>query len=547
MQNLQRPPNPPQPGHQQQFAMQQSPMNHERPQAAGQIAAQFGDIPAEQLAIVRARYQDHLNKKNAQAQQVVPQQRPVSNMPRPPSAQQIPPVAQPQMQKPMTQNPAQQVPAQPIGAPPITQPPQQAKSLLVGQQILPINPNLVLSPEQVAIMETKEVPRQILGQLSNQIPMQFKTWAQVKGYLTQNNAPPQYHDALRTRQAQHFQLLARAQMMRRQGAAGTPQQQQQLQQQQHQQLKQQQLPQPPVSQSPQPSQTAAAPPVAAQKLSVASHPLNQQPIPNISTLNQAQLQHLQSLAQQGKLTPQQSHQLQQQIFTLRQNHERQRAAAAQRALQQQNSAQVPAPQAPKPPVVARPQQPSSDSPSASKKMKRERDPSEEVVLLDQRPALQQSNQQPPIARPIVQHLPHPPPQSQFANHGPPGPKSNVPSQTPSMQQSPMIKQQPGVPGQQVEATQSMHQAQEGEHGNQALQQKQMITMLVKMLEEERSSHENRPPLQLQPKEKDHLYHQLSDANTKNMIRRTDQLLPMFVLLGGTPKATRELIRTVFLQ
>jgi hypothetical protein len=71
-----------------------------------------------------------------------------------------------------------------------------------------------------------------------------------------------------------------------------------------------------------------------------------------------------------------------------------------------------------------------------------------------------------------------------------------------------------------------------------------LNMLMKWLKEEQNSHEARQPLQLVSKEKELLHHHLSDANTKSMIRRTDQLLPVFVLLGGNHEIARELIRTV---
>lgn len=559
---LQRPPSSQPQLVPQQFSM---PMNQQRPQIGIPEQQQFGGNTAE-LALVKAKYQDHLNKKNAglvqqaqQAQQAAPQQRPVS-MSRPQLAQQMPPAAQPQTQKPAVQTPMQQMPA-PTGVSPATQPPQQVKAPLApGQQVPQINPNLVLSPEQVALMDTKEVPRQILGQLSNQIPLQYKTWGQVKTYLAQNNAPPLYLDALRTRQAQHFQLLARAQMMRRaqaQGSVGTPQPpqsqppsqsqpqpqpqpqptqtqpqtqpqtQSQKQQQQHQQAQQNQHQQQvPIPQPLQPPSVTNAPPTPVRP----TVPMSSSR-PNLQSLNPAQLQQLQVLAQQGKLNPQQNAHLQQQIFNIRQNQERQRAAAA-RAQQPPNPApQAPAQQTPKQATVARPQQQSgSDSPSAPKKLKRERDGNEDIVVLDQRPASQMSNQQHLMNRPMPQQVTQ---QPQFV---PPGQKP-IPQQV-LLQQA--VKQQAS---QHIETQQSSQQVQED--ANQA-QQKAMIAWLLKMLEEERNSYEGRPPLQLPQKEKDDLRSQLSDANTKNMIRRTDQLLPMFVLLGGTSKATKELIRTVLL-
>lgn len=257
-------------------------------------------------------------------------------------------------------------------------------------------------------------------------------------------------------------------------------------------------------------------------------------LPDLRTLDPVRLQQLQHLAQQGKLNPQQYAHLQQQIFNIKQNQERQRvaaaAAAAQRAQQPPNPApQAPAQQTPKQATVARPQQQSgSDSPSAPKKLKRERDGNEDIVVLDQRPASQMSNQQHLINRQMPQQVTQ---QPQFVS---PGQKS-LPQQV-LLQQG--VKQQAS---QHIETQQSSQQALL-EDANQT--QQKMIAWLLKMLEEERNSHEGRPPLQLPQKEKEDLRSHLSDANTKNMIRRTDQLLPMFVLLGGTTKATKELIRTV---
>lgn len=546
--NLQRPQNPSQlvP---QQFGTHQSSMDRPRPQMVTSEQQQFEG--SAELALLKAKYRGHLNEKDAarvqQVQQAVSQQRPV-NLSRPQSAQQMLPVAQPQTQKPINQGPTQQMSVQPAGTPPTTQPLQQAKAPLAsGHQIPPIDPNLVLNPGQVTIMDTKDVPRQILGQLSNQIPLQLKTWGQVKGYLSQSSVPPQYLEVLRSRQAQHFQLLARAQMLRRIGFV-PPQQQQQPQsqpqppsqppsQQQQQPQQQQQQQQKPQSQHqhqpqqhqvpvPQPSQAATVP--------------NQRPQAATGNLsNTIYFQQLQALSQQGKLTPQQNMQFQQQqqIFNHRQQQERQRAAAAiaaqQRAQLQPNPApQVPAQQLPKQSVVARPQQPSSDPLPAPKKLKRERDSSEEVVTLDQRPASQMGIQQPFINHPMSQ-----PQQPQFVNQAPPGQKP-PPPQAPIQQQVHVVKQQPG---QHTETIQPAQQTQGG------ADQKLLLASLSKMLEDEKNSHQSRPPLNLEQHKKGILHQQLSDGGTKNMIRRTDQLLPMFVLLGGTDKATRELIRMVFSQ
>jgi hypothetical protein len=75
-------------------------------------------------------------------------------------------------------------------------------------------------------------------------------------------------------------------------------------------------------------------------------------------------------------------------------------------------------------------------------------------------------------------------------------------------------------------------------------QKSQLSELMRLLEEEKNSHEGRQPLQLSSRERDIVSQHLSDSNTKHMIRRTDQLLPVFVLLGGGTNPTRELIRKV---
>lgn len=275
-------------------------------------------------------------------------------------------------------------------------------------------------------------------------------------------------------------------------------------------------------------------------------------------MNSTQLFQLQKLASQGRLKPEDQQQLQQHIFQLKKLHQmqqmRQRAAHPQNVGPHQPAQQPPRPPAPPQAPVARPQpqqpppqQPqhtqqqlgSGDSPSALKKLKRERDQNEDdLVVIDQKQAMQQPQ------RPGSDGLQGQQPTGlpQFSSRAQlQAQKPNVPQQAP-----------PALQGNTAQAAQAASEATAAKQAVTEKEQQQgreeqlrmQINRLMKLLEEEKSSHESRSPLQLDTNERVLLRQQLGDESTKNMIRRTDQLLPIFIMLGGTDKLTRELVRTV---
>lgn len=108
--------------------------------------------------------------------------------------------------------------------------------------------------QQLAMMDTMDLPPQVLSQLQGQIPPEIKKWGPLKLWLQQNNIPPHMRNQLAAIQQKQFQLI----VQRR--AANMPQQQQQQLngQQPGQQLSpQQQVPQP--QQPQQPGQNAVNP------------------------------------------------------------------------------------------------------------------------------------------------------------------------------------------------------------------------------------------------------------------------------------------------
>ncbi|CAZ81165.1 unnamed protein product [Tuber melanosporum] len=272
-----------------------------------------------------------------------------------------------------------------------------------------------------------------------------------------------------------------------------------------------------------------------------------------------QLTQLQKLASQGRLDPDDQRQLQQHIFRLRELHQMRQIQRARAAHPQNVGPNQPAQQPPRPPAppqtpITRPQPPqqqpqqsqqlhhqqqqpgSGDSPSALKKTKRERDQSEDdLVVIDRKQAVQQP-QRPGPDRPQGQQPTGP---SQFSNQvQQQAQKTNAP------QQAPMLPGNAAQAGQAIsEATAAKQAVMEKEQQGQNLNQRMQINGLMKLLEEEKNSHESRLPLQLDANERGFLRQQLGDESTKNMIRRTDQLLPIFIMLNGPEKLTRELIRT----
>jgi hypothetical protein len=58
------------------------------------------------------------------------------------------------------------------------------------------NTQMTLKPEQLAILDTKEVDPRLLGPLSSQIPQQCKTWGEMKQWAQQNNLL-QIHENIR--------------------------------------------------------------------------------------------------------------------------------------------------------------------------------------------------------------------------------------------------------------------------------------------------------------------------------------------------------------
>jgi len=90
---------------------------------------------------------------------------------------------------------------QPSSSPNIPiQNPQDGEPAMMAQHASPLmqrpgggaqvpNTQMTLKPEQLAILDTKEVEPQLLGPLSSQIPQQCKTWGEMKQWAQQNNLP----------------------------------------------------------------------------------------------------------------------------------------------------------------------------------------------------------------------------------------------------------------------------------------------------------------------------------------------------------------------
>lgn len=502
----QRPLYTPQHQNQQQIEMQRASMGNmvQRP-----IPTSFENYPAQPLQLQQP-YPGHL--KVAQSQQkpvavVMPTGAASTNISRPQSAQQkIPTPPQHPTQKSMAQSFTQQ-PSQP------PQPPQPANTIptpnaLQQGKAFQVGPNFVLDPDQIAIMDARDAPRPMLG---STIPTHVKTWGQVKQYMASINAPPHVLDMLRSRQAQHYQFLANAQSMGRvQSSAQLP---------------------PTITQQPQ----APPGPIGIQQKPAGEPPMLS--LTNIQHMSPAQLIHLQNLASQGRLPPHGQQTLQSHIYQLKQLQEQQRARGQYAPGGPSGGAPQAPLTAPQPPGQTTPahrppQQPGpEDSPSAQKKPKMS-ESEDEVTVVEKEPPQRRS-----VNRPKQ-------PTSQFPVQPPQVPKPGVPQQAPAAQ--------PAVAGRGQTSSAVAPEAPParplptgtGQPEKQSTQE--ILSALVKLLKEEQSSHKSRQILQLTQGEKEQLRLQLSDAQTKNMIRRIDQLLPMVALLNGDAKSTRELIRTVLL-
>ncbi|KAH7252415.1 hypothetical protein BKA59DRAFT_160333 [Fusarium tricinctum] len=96
--------------------------------------------------------------------------------------------------------------------------------------------------QQMAMMDSMDLPPQVLNQLQNQLPPDIKKWGHLKGWLLQNNIPGQLRTQLSAIQQKQFQLIVqrRASMIPQQPQQPQgPQQGQQMSSQQQAQLPQQ--------------------------------------------------------------------------------------------------------------------------------------------------------------------------------------------------------------------------------------------------------------------------------------------------------------------
>jgi hypothetical protein len=94
--------------------------------------------------------------------------------------------------------------------------------------------------QQLAMMDSMDLPPQVLTQLQNQIPPEIKKWGPLKVWLQQNNIPPHMRNQLAAIQQKQFQLIIQRRAMMPQQQQQQPQGQQPGQQFSPQQQAQQQ-------------------------------------------------------------------------------------------------------------------------------------------------------------------------------------------------------------------------------------------------------------------------------------------------------------------
>lgn len=341
----------------------------------------------------------------------------------------------------------------------VSQLPGGAPQQTTQQPPLPPMPaNFSLTPQQIAMLDTKEVnPKNFGPAIAAQVPPTVKTWGDIKRWAANaTNTHPQLPEAFRQMQLK-LAWQQQASQMRAKGML------------------------------------SGANPAAAQQQAQGQRP--SQPALITPTLNPQQLQQLVQLQKAGRqLSPQQLEALNHNIRIYSHNQAVHKAAQAARA---QN---------------ATPQQ-----------------------------QLQQL-QKPPGPSPIPVGKPIPQPSQQQPNMTPTMPPTSGPQQV-SQVPTPQQQQQPNRP----QSTVQMGQQQSGAVIAANEQQiNAMFETITKMIDEERKNPEltKKPAVPLSEEEKQKLREQFNDPELKNLVKRINQLLPMFVFLKGPIPNAKELARAV---
>ncbi|KAI5853334.1 hypothetical protein BZA05DRAFT_473414 [Tricharina praecox] len=366
---------------------------------------------------------------------------------------------------------------------------------------VPMQQPMTLKPEQIMVLDSKEVDPAILGPVSRQIPPQFKKWGELKQWAQQNM--PELLETINAKQLRwaYQQKMQALQALRLRGLAAGAQ----------------------PGGPPGPGVGPGALPIKSPLASLP--PQLAQQVANMTDL-QIQQMHKQNAA--GGLNPQQQQILQIAIQYMRFRHLRTQQMQQQQALAAAAASRPPsapvspaetAPmQVPKPPVAA-PAQPlqkrQTASPTLSKKVKVE--PEEPKMV--QRPPSQAE-----VARPT--QVPH-----NLAHFT----QSNASAVKPK--QEPTVQQPPPPPPQNAPAQASQRPPVD------LTQQSQIVfEQLIYMSKEEQKNPPVRPVVEMPPQEKEELRNNLILNATKMLIKRTDHLLPMCLLLGGDATNARELMR-----
>ena len=249
--------------------------------------------------------------------------------------------------------------------------------------------------------------------------------------------------------------------------------------------------------------------------------------------------------QSGGLTPQQQHvlriaidyvrwkQAKQQQLLQQQQHQQQQHQQHQQ--QQQHAAMAAAAAARPPPTTASevpPQLPKTQQPAPQVAQQPHLTPQQQQ-LLQQRQQL--SNLASPTLQKKVKKEPEPQKQAPRASSQA---EVRPPSQPAAAAKPPPMKQEPGqaAPGNQPAHMLSIEQL--------AQRQQLVFDQLIQMHREEQRAPHLRQPVELTPQERNDLKANLSNQQTKSLVRRVEQLIPMFMLLGGDVASARELIRAV---
>jgi hypothetical protein len=275
-------------------------------------------------------------------------------------------------------------------------------------------------------------------------------------------------------------------------------------------------------------------------------------------LTDQQIQHMYMLNSHSQLNPQQQHIMRAAIEQMQLRHQRQRAGATAPVTAVSRPPLSTAPPAQTAPTQIPKPQMSVQQPQAQQQLLQQQQQQQQQHQQQQSQHQQQQQQRqsaPSSASPTLQKKMKketedqksiPRPQSQAEVSRPAQVQSNLGHFSQSLPTAPKPPARPQSQDQtrsQVLVT-GPPQAVQGAGNELAQRQQHVFEQLVHIYKEDQKNPDVRQPVDMPPQERETMKTNLMNPQIKGLIRRTDQLLPMFMLLGGDISSARELIRQV---